>query len=142
MIVAPGSRPGDFKLVLGWGSCHCDRCDPVLECQIFLPETGVREVGETETAPEGFALLQNYPNPFNPITNIKFMLPEPAWVKVEIYNILGKKIVTLVDEKLSTGHKIVEWDGKDNQGNEVSTGIYFYRLRAGDFTQTRKMVLF
>ena len=77
----------------------------------------------------------------NPTTNIEFVIPEPARVKVEIYNILGEKIVTLVDEKLSAGYKIVEWDGKDNQGNEVSTGIYFYKLKAGDFTQTKKMVL-
>ncbi|MGB2698658.1 MAG: hypothetical protein WBD28_12490, partial [Candidatus Zixiibacteriota bacterium] len=88
-----------------------------------LPETGVREVGEKETVPEKFVLMQNYPNPFNPVTNIEFSIPEPAWVKVEIYNVLGEKIVTLVDEKLSAGYKIVEWDGKDNQGIEVSTGI-------------------
>ncbi len=106
-----------------------------------LPETGVREMGEVETVPERFVLLQNYPNPFNPATNIQFMIPEPAQVKIEIFNVLGKKIVTLVDEKLGAGHKIVEWDGKDDQGIEVSTGIYFYRLKAGEFTQTRKMVL-
>jgi hypothetical protein len=106
-----------------------------------LPETGVREVGEKETLPEKFVLMQNYPNPFNPFTSIEFSIPAPAWVKVEIYNVLGKKIVTLVDEKLSAGYKIVEWDGKDDQGNDVSTGIYFYRLKAGEFTQTRKMVL-
>ncbi len=105
------------------------------------PETGVREIGERETVPEKFVLMQNYPNPFNPITNIEFSIPKPTQVKVEIYNILGEKIVTLVDEKLSAGYKIVEWDGKDDQGNEVSTGIYFYRLKAGEFTQTRKMVL-
>lgn len=106
-----------------------------------LPETGVREVGEKETVPEKFVLLQNYPNPFNPTTNIEFVIPEPAQVKIEIFNILGEKIVTLVNEKLGAGHKVVEWDGKDDQGIDVSTGIYFYRLKAGDFTQTKKMVL-
>jgi hypothetical protein len=106
-----------------------------------LIKTGVREIGDGETVPERFVLLQNYPNPFNPVTNIEFVIPEPARVKLEIYNILGKKIITLVDKKLSAGYKIVEWDGKDSQGNEVSTGIYFYKLKAGDFTQTKKMVL-
>jgi hypothetical protein len=106
-----------------------------------LPSTGIREVGEKETLPEKFVLLQNYPNPFNPITNIEFMIPEPAHVRIEIFNVLGEKIVTLVDQKLGAGYKIVEWDGKDDQGREVSTGIYFYKLKAGDFTQTKKMVL-
>jgi len=106
-----------------------------------LIETDVREIGEKETRPERFTLLQNYPNPFNPTTNIEFVIPEPARVKVEIYNILGERIITLVEEKLSAGYKIVEWDGKDDQGRKVSTGIYFYRLKAGDFTQTRKMLL-
>ena len=106
-----------------------------------LPPTEVRDVGETETLPETFALLQNYPNPFNPATEIEFIIPEPAQVKLEIFNILGEKIVTLVDRKLDPGHKVADWDGKNAEGREVSTGIYFYRLRAGDFAQTKKMVL-
>ncbi len=106
-----------------------------------LPPTEVRETGEAETLPETFVLLQNYPNPFNPTTEIEFMIPEPAQVKLEIFNILGRKIVTLVDRKLGPGHKVADWNGEDDQGKEVSTGIYFYRLEAGDFTQTKKMVL-
>ncbi len=106
-----------------------------------LPPTEVREIGETETLPERFVLLQNYPNPFNPTTEIEFVIPKSAQVKIEIFNILGEKIATLVDQKLGAGHKAVEWDGKDDQGREVSTGIYFYRLKAKDFTQTKKMVL-
>jgi hypothetical protein len=106
-----------------------------------LSPTEVREIGETETLPERFVLLQNYPNPFNPTTEIEFVIPKPAQVKIEIFNILGEKIATLVDRKLGAGHKAVEWDGKDDQGREVSTGIYFYRLKAKDFTQTKKMVL-
>jgi len=85
-----------------------------------LPETGVREVGETEIVHERFVLLQNYSNPFNPTTNIELMLPEPAQVKLEIFNVLGKKTATLVDEKLGVGHKVIKWDGKDDQGRKVS----------------------
>jgi len=106
-----------------------------------LIETGVREKAEDETVPENFMLLQNYPNPFNPITNIEFTIPQAAHVKLEIFNVLGKRVVALVDEKIGAGYKIVEWDGKDDQGMDVSTGVYFYRLKVGDFTQTRKMVL-
>ena len=72
---------------------------------------------------------------------MEFAIPETVQVKLEILNIPGKKIATLVDEKLGAGYKIVECDGKDENGTEVSTGVYFYRLKAGEFTQTRKMVL-
>ena len=106
-----------------------------------LPPTSVKDLGEQETLPESFVLLQNYPNPFNPTTSIEFMISKPSQVKIEIFNILGERVATLVDQRLGAGHKLVEWDGKDNQGGEVSTGIYFYRLRAGDFTQTKKMVV-
>jgi hypothetical protein len=105
-----------------------------------LPPTEVREMGETETIPETFALLQNYPNPFNPTTEIEFIIPERAQVKLEIFNMLGERIVTLVDRKLNPGRKVVDWDGKDAQDREVSTGIYFCRLKAGGLTQTKKMV--
>jgi len=99
------------------------------------------------SVPQAFELYQNYPNPFNPNTTIKFTLPAstddgatlPTTLK--IYNVLGEVVRTLVDEPMSPGvhHKI--WDGKDGQGNQVASGIYFYRLRAGKFSETKKMVL-
>jgi hypothetical protein len=106
-----------------------------------VPSTEVRDAGEAEMLPGTFVLLQNHPNPFNPTTEIEFVIPERAQVKLQIFNILGEKIVTLVDRNLDRGHKVVDWDGKDAQGREVSTGIYFYRLQAANFIQTKKMVL-
>jgi len=86
--------------------------------------------------PSEFALRQNHPNPFNPITQIKYTLPRECYVKLFIYNILGQKVATLVDGKQKAGYKTARWDA-----GSLSSGIYFYRLRAGDFVQTRKMVL-
>lgn len=95
----------------------------------------------TPTKPTVFSLAQNFPNPFNPKTMIRFALPKDSWVKLEVYNILGQKVKTLVDEKLAAGVKEVEWDGKDNKGLEVASGIYFYKIKADDFSDVKKMVM-
>jgi len=92
-------------------------------------------------APEGFALHQNHPNPFNPDTYISFSLPERSHVLLVIYNILGKRIRTLVKEEMEAGTHSIHWDGKDDVGNQVASGIYFYRLRTEGFDKTRKMVI-
>jgi hypothetical protein len=104
---------------------------------------GALEVKEINTPakPTVFSLAQNYPNPFNPKTMIRFALPKDSWVKLEVYNILGQKVKTLVDEKLTAGVKQVEWDGKDSKGLEVASGIYFYRIKADDFSNVKKMVM-
>lgn len=91
--------------------------------------------------PEGFELLQNYPNPFNPQTEIAYTLPEGSNVKLEIYNVLGQKVKVLADEYQSAGTKKVVWDGRNENGEKVSSGIYFYRLDAGNYVQTKKMSL-
>jgi hypothetical protein len=92
-------------------------------------------------SPQDFALLPNYPNPFNPDTYIEYALPSDCQVTLEIHNILGQKVRTLVNEHQSAGLKSVRWDGKDDSGNLVSTGIYFYSLKADNFYQTKKMLL-
>jgi len=104
---------------------------------------GALEVKEinTPTKPTVFSLSQNFPNPFNPKTMIRFALPKDSWVKLEVYNILGQKVKTLVDEKLAAGVKEVEWDGRDGKGLEVASGIYFYRIKADDFSDVKKMVM-
>lgn len=89
-----------------------------------------------------FILSQNYPNPFNPSTKIQFSIPETEKVKVEVYDIRGKLIKTLVDYELyQPGSYQVEWNGTDNNGMTVSSGIYFAKMSAGKFSQTRKMSL-
>ena len=106
--------------------------------------TGVRWIEgstEEESRPTTFSVSQNYPNPFNPVTNFRIALPQASHVKIEIFNILGQKMKTLVDEDMRAGVFVVDWDGKDDRGLEVSSGIYFYRIVAGEFSDIKKMVL-
>lgn len=91
--------------------------------------------------PSGYELLQNYPNPFNTSTMIKYRLTESAFVTMELFNVLGQHIRTLVRTPLGTGEHQVEWDGRDHAGVSVSSGIYFYRLTIGETNQIRKMLL-
>lgn len=93
------------------------------------------------TLPAGFALSQNYPNPFNPATSIQYDVPAPVRVTISIYNILGKRVRTLVDELKVAGSYTVNWDATDSEGRRVSSGMYFYRFQAGTVTATRQMVL-
>ena len=91
--------------------------------------------------PDAFALSYNYPNPFNPITTIEYDLPKDALVKLVIYDMLGREIVSLVNENLPAGYHSITWNAKDRFGNLVSAGIYFYQFQTKDFVKTRKMVL-
>jgi len=102
---------------------------------------GEDQITQTSNVPEEFSIEQNYPNPFNPICEVAYTLPTNCHVRLTIYNILGQKVRVLVDEYQSAGHKSVKWDGKDAQGQELASGVYFYRLEAGEFAQTKKMVL-
>ena len=88
-----------------------------------------------------FKLNQNYPNPFNPTTSITYEVQHESNVNLIIYDLLGNEINTIINEYKQAGQYIVNWDGTDNTGQSVSGGIYFYKLQAGDFTQTKKMVL-
>ncbi len=91
--------------------------------------------------PAKFELSQNYPNPFNPTTTIKFQLPEQSFVTLKIYDITGKEIKTLVSSDLSAGYYSVVWNATDNNGKKVSSGIYFYRISAGNFVSVKKLML-
>ena len=107
---------------------------------IFLE---VKDIQKGTTAiPEQFGLVQNYPNPFNATTLIQFALPKTSHVKLEIFNVLGQRVNTLVDEELTAGYKQILWDGTDHRGISVASGIYFYRIKAGNlFTEMKKMVM-
>ena len=94
-----------------------------------------------ELPPQTFRLMQNVPNPFNPATTIAFELPEAADVDVAVYNLVGQRLRTLVREHKAPGRYQVVWDGQDDLGRDVSSGLYFYRYRAGDFWATRRMLL-
>ena len=93
------------------------------------------------TTPQKFTLHANYPNPFNPSTTISYDLPEQAQVTLGIYDLLGKQIKTLVNQSQDAGSKTAVWDGTDELGRSVSAGVYLYRIQAGEFSQTRKMLL-
>lgn len=90
--------------------------------------------------PGSYQLEQNYPNPFNPATLIKFSLPETEHIRLKIYNIDGREVRTLLDETIPSGIRIVNWDGKNNSGQDVSSGIYVYRIESEKFTQSRRMI--
>lgn len=104
-------------------------------CDWFeLCPQGVEDT-DTEILPGNFC-LSNYPNPFNTTTVINYNLPISAYIKSEIYSLLGQKVATLVNEKQQAGYKSVIWDA-----SKLSSGIYFYKLTAGDYTQTKRMML-
>jgi hypothetical protein len=112
--------------------------------RVIVDPTGKLKV--VGLVPSKFALLQNYPNPFNPETWIPFQLARDASVKVRIYNLKGQPIRTLELGQKEAGtyltkDKAVYWDGRDNVGEKVASGIYFYMLKAGEFTSTRRMVI-
>jgi predicted CXXCH cytochrome family protein len=100
--------------------------------------TGVKEV--KSSLPIAFNLYQNYPNPFNPSTKIVVDLPRQSTARLDVYNIIGEKIATLMDGDYKAGRFEVTWSGKDDLGYRVPTGIYFYKLEAGNYTQTKKMM--
>ncbi|UCD95378.1 MAG: T9SS type A sorting domain-containing protein, partial [Candidatus Zixiibacteriota bacterium] len=102
--------------------------------------TDIGDTGDMSTLPGSFSLSQNYPNPFNPRTFIKYRIPVRADVELLVYNLLGQKINTLVNETKSAGTHSVDWDGTDESGQTVAAGVYFYQLTAGDYSEARKMV--
>jgi hypothetical protein len=115
---------------------------------VFMDDISLREdvavtadQPQVEAVPEYFALEQNYPNPFNPSTHIAYQMPQTEWVSLEIYNTLGQRIRTLVDRSQNAGYHEVVWNGTDDTGHVVASGMYFYRLRAGNFNQIHKLLL-
>tara|TARA_B100001142_G_scaffold292926_1_gene312115 strand:- start:50 stop:757 length:708 start_codon:yes stop_codon:yes gene_type:complete len=90
--------------------------------------------------PSEFSLMKNYPNPFNPKTNIQFSVPEHSFVKLFIYDINGKTISKIINSELEIGHYKVSWNGTNELGRKVGSGVYIYRLQAKNFTSSQKMI--
>jgi len=86
-------------------------------------------------------LYKAYPNPFNPVTTLRYDLPEDANVNITIYDMMGRKVKTLINRLQSSGYKSVQWNATNNQGEPVSAGVYLYKIQAGDFVDTKKMIL-
>ncbi len=125
IIGAPGADPGgliDAGSVYVYGLVSTD-----------APE-------EKNNRPESFELSQNYPNPFNPTTTIRYFLPKRENVTLEIFNLLGERVRMLADEEQTAGEHTALWDGKDEKGKTLSSGIYFYQLKGKEFSKTKKMI--
>jgi hypothetical protein len=97
--------------------------------------------GDQPFTPTDYILEQNYPNPFNPTTNIVFNIPQTEKVTLTIYNMLGQRIATLVEGVLPAGTHRVTWNGRDDRGQQMPTGVYLYKLSGSQFSQAKKMVL-
>lgn len=118
----------------GTNSTHT-RVEPTFST-IALSLSGANGILPTE-----YSIEQNYPNPFNPKTNISFALPVSGNVSIAVYNVLGQEVKSLVDQPMEAGHHTITWDGTNNGGSQVSSGVYFYRITAGTFTESRKMMM-
>jgi hypothetical protein len=98
-------------------------------------------LADEDGLPNNFELGQNYPNPFNPETMIRYYLPKPSTTRLIVYNLIGQKVTTLVNQEQPAGLHSIQWNGNDDAGRNVSSGVYFIRLEAGDFAKSRKLLL-
>jgi hypothetical protein len=114
--------------------------DWVMRTVITTP-SGIYDVGPDGVIPAKFELLGNYPNPFNPSTDIQFLAPKAGNVKIEVYNIAGQLISTVFDGTVEAGLRTVSWNGRNAQGNQASSGIYFYKLSSGNQTDVGRMIM-
>jgi hypothetical protein len=94
-----------------------------------------------ELLPTDFRLEQNFPNPFNPTTRIRFALPQKSKVRLTLYDTLGREVITLVNDERQAGIYAIDWNGLDSAGQRAGSGVYFFRIEAGEFVQTRKLTL-
>jgi hypothetical protein len=150
---------GDFKVVFfGFGFEGMDSCGGDFKAPLSAPEHVMERVlnwlrgtsdvfdweEESVNRPREIHLAQNHPNPFNPATSIQYSVggrQRPVHTTLKIFNVIGQLVRTVVDEEKLPGSYSVTWDGKDDKGNEVSSGVYFYQLKAREQTETKKMVL-
>jgi hypothetical protein len=137
-LIDEGGRPGDL-IAAHNGVVVVSNGRSIHSYNLFNLKAGL--VDKDISLPESVTLAQNYPNPFNPTTTISFALDLQADVKLTVYNVLGQRVQVLLDEEIPAGSYSVDWDGRDAAGNPVSTGVYFYRLEAGESTESRKMLL-
>jgi len=110
-----------------------------LDVQKISTTTGVKSV--SGNAPHSFELSNNYPNPFNPSTKINFGIPKDGMVSLVVYNVLGQRVRTLADAPMAAGQYSITWDGRNDAGSTLSSGVYFYRLQAGATAIVKKMLL-
>jgi hypothetical protein len=145
-VTANDSARAAFALVVGanigelLANARKAQVDYVAMGGPFAVLTDVNEIPNAGI-PTSFGLDQNYPNPFNPTTTINFALPKAANVSLKVYDVLGREVRTLVNARLNAGYQQVVWDGKNAFGTQVASGMYLYRITAGDFVSTKKMMM-
>ena len=150
-LVEGADFPSEVTFYLGIANLPGTSMDPELlnvvcefpdENNPVVVETNALSLDENFAIPTQFALHQNYPNPFNPSTQISFDIPAGfEVVTLSVYNVLGKRVNTLLNNVMNPGKHKVEWNAKDSEGNPVASGIYFYELNTPSFTSRRKMLL-
>lgn len=153
-ISGNGTSTGVWEIKFYTLGCDSGNYQVVVAIEDTLGATGydttymsLAQKGPSDVDEEGsgkitaFSLKQNYPNPFNPVCNIEYALPADCHVVLTVYNVMGQKVKVLVNEYQSKGQKSAQWNGKDDQNQNVTSGLYFYKLRAGDFLQAKKMLL-
>ncbi len=118
---------GKFK-----GTLYCDALE--------VKRMDLVSVNSNKLLPSEYNLFQNYPNPFNPTTIISYALPKISFVTMRIYDVLGREVKTLINQEQAPGIHRVEWKGDNNYGSKIASGTYIYRIEAGDFSQTKKMI--
>jgi hypothetical protein len=102
----------------------------------------VASVGRSDfDVPTVYNLSQNYPNPFNPTTNLEFALPQSGQVRIDVYDVTGTHVRTLINENMSAGNFRISWNGENTSGSKVASGMYLYRMVAGDYVMTKKMLM-
>ena len=109
--------------------------------EIIVPTEEIFTLERKAIIPIAYTLHQNYPNPFNPITSLRYDLPEQAQVTLTVYDMLGREVTQIINTTQEAGFKSVQWNATDSYGKPVSAGVYLYQIRAGEFVQTKKMVL-
>ncbi|MEL6821299.1 MAG: FlgD immunoglobulin-like domain containing protein, partial [Calditrichota bacterium] len=148
--IAPGDVDGVTVRFFGsepdttvMGNINISSNDPVngsIDVPYSVTVIGGLGIGDEDEIPTTFALSQNYPNPFNPSTSIRYQLPKSAEVSLVVYNTLGQKVHTLVNQRQEIGVYEAKWDGRNENGVAVSSGIYIYRFETADYKQVRKMI--
>ena len=133
------------KLIINSQSLDRSNADVTITHTIFNDQKEIISSGNQIVAlkavPDSYALHNNFPNPFNPITNIFYDLPKSGHVSIVIYDLLGRKVITLVNETMESGYYSTRWNGYNHRGQSVSAGIYFYHLQTGEYSQAQKMLL-
>ena len=134
---------GQTSISGSWAVFTTDGIDTTMSnyvWNIFFDASNVLSI-DRGVIPDRFALYPNYPNPFNPTTQIRYDLPIAEYVSINIYDVMGRKIKSLININQEAGYRSISWDATNDLSQPVSAGMYIYTIQAGEFRQTRKMVL-